>query len=361
MPAAVFLLVAMLGASTAVAQSNLPTLTSTGNVAIPTGSSAAATSGTTSGSSATASGSSTGDAATASLPALSSDSSSASNTKPTANLPALSTSLPALTGFPTLPGGFNYPSPTVPPSANAPYLRKSNLPQDTVFIIVGAVIAFAALVILAWRVAVAWSINRSVRNTAIAGYGHMGDSKGGRRKSSGLGPYGGAPMGSAMSLEKLGTGSRNGTSNSKSQTPNPSLFFSPTAGAGTHTYNSNRTSSYLPSGYYNAGTAAPGGGTGMTTIGGGGDRGSKLRPQSGPLVTARAVDPTPPESPDFRPSTGGASIGDSRSSLNLAPSRSRTPSTYLEDMMSNGASSVPRHGYPESRGNLGRDRDIRRY
>jgi hypothetical protein len=215
--------------------------------------------------------------------------------------------------------------------------------------------------ILAWRVLVAWSINRSVRNTATAGYNHMGDVKGGRRKSSGLGPYGGAPMGSAMSLEKIGPGSRHGTSNSKSQTPNPSLFFSPTAGAGTHTYNSNRASSYLPSGYYNAGTAAPGGGTGMTTIGGGGDRGSRLRPQSGPLVTARAIDPSPPESPDMRPSTGGASIGDSRSSLNLARTGDRTPSTYLDDLMSSGVPSAPRHGYAGSRGSLGRDHDIRRY
>src|SRR5205085_6297190 len=146
-------------------------------------------------------------------------------------LPALSTSLPALTGLPTLPGGFNYPPPTVPPTANAPYRQKSNLPQDTVFIIVGAVIAFTALIILAWRILVAWSINRSVRKTAS----HMGDSKGRRRKSSGLGPYGGAPRGSSMSLEKLGPGSRHGTSNSRNQTPDSSLFFSPTAGAGTHT------------------------------------------------------------------------------------------------------------------------------
>ena len=366
MPASVLLLLAVLGTSTVVAQSDLPTLSSTGNVAIPTASSATATSATSSGassdSSATKSRSSTGDATTtASLPALSSDSSSASSNETTTDLSALSTSLPGLTGFPTLPGGYNYPAPTVPPTQYAPYLQKSNLPQDTVFIIVGSVIAFAAFVILAWRVLVAWSINRSVRNTANAGYRHMGDLKGGRRKSSGLGPYGGAALGSAMSLEKLGTGSRHGTANSKSQPPNPGLFFSPTAGTGTHTYNSNRASSYLPSGYYNAGTAAPGGGTGMTTIGGGGDRGSKLRPQSGPLVTARSVDTSPPESPEMRPSTGGASIGESGSSLNLAPTGGRTPSTYLDDLMNNGVPSVPRHGYAGSKGSVGRDRDFRRY
>src|SRR2546421_5425598 len=221
-PAAVFLLVAILGTSTALAQSDLPTLSSTGNEAIPTASSAAATSeassgssgssgsSRSSGSSATDSGSSTTDATTtASLPLLSSDASSASNTESTANLPSLSTSLPGLTGFPTLPGGYNYPPPTVPPIANAPYLRTSNLPQDTVFIVVGAVIAFAALMILGWRILVAWSINRSVRNTSPTGYAHMGD--GGRRKSSGLEPNGGAPMGSAMSLENLGTGSKHGT------------------------------------------------------------------------------------------------------------------------------------------------------
>lgn len=168
-------------------------------------------------------------------------------------------------------------------------------------------------------------------------------------------------MGSSMSLEKLGPGSRHGTSNSRSQTPDSSLFFSPTAGAGTHTYNSNRASTYLPSGYYNAGTAAPGGGTGMTTIGGGGDRGSKMRSPSGQPITARALNPSPPESPGTRPSTGGASIGDSRSTINLVPMNDRTPSSYLDDLMSNRFSSIPEHGYAENKGTFGRDRDIRRY
>jgi hypothetical protein len=362
MPTTILLLAAILGTSAVVAQSNLPTLSSTGNVAIPTASSgtanSAASSGTSAGS-ATDSGSSTGGVTTtASLPALSSGSSAASDTGITSGLPGLSTSLPALTGLPTLPGGYNYPAPTVPPMANAPYLQTSKLPQDTVFIIVGAVIAFAAFIILAWRILVAWSINRSVRKAAAASYNHMGDLKGGRMKSSGLGPYGGAPLGSSMSLEKLGTGSRHGTSNSRAPTPNPGLFFSPTAGAGTHTYNSNRASSYLPSGYYNAGTAAPGGATGMTTIGGGGDRGSKLRPQSGAFVTARAVDPSPPESPDGRPSTGGASIGDSRSSVHLGLTGDRTPSAYLDDLMNNGVPSASRNGYA---GSVGRDRDVRRH
>lgn len=362
LPPAVLLLVAILSTSTAVAQSDLPTLSSTGNVAIPTASSAAGTSAASSGASGTDSGSNTGGAATtASLPALSSDSGSASSTGTTADLPGLSTSLPVLTGLPTLPGGYNYPSPTVPPTANAPYLHQSNLPQDLVFIVVGAVIAFAAFVILAWRALVAWSINRSVRNAATASYSHTGDLKGEWRKPSGLGPYGGAPMGSVMSLEKLGTGSKHGTSNSKSQAPNPSLFFSPTAGTGTHTYNGNRASTYLPSGYYNAGTAAPAGGTGMTTIGGGGDRGSKLRSQSGAPVTARVSDPSPPESPDFRPSTGGASIGDSKSSVHLSLSRNRTPSLYLEDLMNSGVPPGSRHGHTGSRGSSGRDRDVRRY
>jgi hypothetical protein len=213
-----------------------------------------------------------------------------------------------------------------------------------------------AFVILAWRILVAWSINRSVRKAAAASYSQIGDLKGGRRSSSGLGPYGGAPLGSSMSLEKLGTGSRHGTANTKSQTPNTSLFFSPTAGAGTHTYNSNRASSYLPSGYYNAGTAAPGGTTGMTTIGGSGDRASKLRPQSGAVMTARTVDPSPPESPDGRPSSGGASIGDSRSSIQQV----RTPSTYLDDLMSNGVRSVSRQGNVGNAGSLSWDREVRR-
>jgi hypothetical protein len=211
-------------------------------------------------------------------------------------------------------------------------MQHSNLPEGTVFIAVGAALGFLALVIIAWRGLVAWSINRSVRRSATKGYSAVGDSsydnKGDKRKS---GLYSSAaPIGSTMSLEKL---VRTGTAGSKGPRDS-NLFFSPTAGAGMHSPG-NRNSGYLPSGYYAATTAAPGGGTGMTTLGEPGDRGSKLRPHSGIYAATRHVDPSPPDSPDVRPSTAGLSTRDSRSSLNLSTTTgNRAPSTYLDDLMS---------------------------
>jgi hypothetical protein len=78
-------------------------------------------------------------------------------------------------------------------------------------------------------------------------------------------------------------------------------------------------------------------------------------------MTARAVDPSPPDSPDGRPSTGGASIGDSRSSLQVGPTGDRTPSTYLDELMSNGVRSVSRQGNVGNAGSVGWDREGRRY
>ena len=248
-----------------------------------------------------------------------------------------------LSGLPTLAGVFSYPPPSVPPIAKAPYMQHSNLPEGTVFIAVGAALGFFAVVIIAWRILVAWSINRSVRRSATKGYAPMGETtydKGERRKSTLYSTV--APAGSTMSLEKL-VSTRAGTSISKTPRENSSLFFSPTAGAGMHSA-SNRNSGYLPSGYYASSTAAPGGGTGMTTLGGGGDRGSKLRPHSGVYSTTRHMDPSPPDSPDVRPSTAGLSTAGSRSSLNLSTTTgTRAPSTYLDDLMST-PPPLPQHG-----------------
>ncbi|KAJ9623750.1 hypothetical protein H2204_011152 [Knufia peltigerae] len=71
--------------------------------------------------------------------------------------------------LPTLPGGFNYPPPTVPPKAGAPYLESSNLPDNFVFIVVGAVLGFVLFLIIAWRVVMSWSINRAFRRDAKNG------------------------------------------------------------------------------------------------------------------------------------------------------------------------------------------------
>ena len=68
--------------------------------------------------------------------------------------------------LPTLPGGYNYPPPTVPPKAGAPYLAESQLPENFVFIVVGAAMGFVAFLIVAWRLVMSWSINRSFKRDA---------------------------------------------------------------------------------------------------------------------------------------------------------------------------------------------------
>lgn len=102
-----------------------------------------------------------------------------------------------------------------------------------------------------------------------------------------------------------------------------------------------RGSGYLPAGYYAAGNSAPGGGMGMTHIGGGG---SGLGNANHRYSRARSMGPSPPRSPSLppsqgndgglgRPSTAGLSMHASNSSLNLsAPPQGRAPSAYLEEL-----------------------------
>ncbi len=225
-------------------------------------------------------------------------------------------------------------------------MQKSNLPEGTVFICVGAALGFIALVVLAWRGLVAWSLHRSVRRAAIAQsskYG--GETKKGRYKPPPSQFYSTGP-GSTLSLDHLAS-SRGG---SKTNTPSRgSLFFSPTAGAGMQTPG-NRGSGYLPAGYYAAGNAAAGGGTGMTHLGGGNPTSlGTLRPKSPRYSRAQSVGPSPPISPGLspnrsgeaaygRPSTAGLSTQASTSTLNLsAPPQGRAPSAYLEDLFENHA------------------------
>jgi hypothetical protein len=359
-PSALFLLAAfaIIAISRAAAQ-DLPTLTVSTNNAIPTASgpttdsasSAEPTQTTSESQSDSQSDTATEDTASNTLPALTSFTGSSVET--TGTPPSLSTTsdsvgLPRLTDLPTLSGAYNYPAPSVPPTSKAPYMQHSNLPEGTVFIAVGSALGFFAAVIIAWRGLVAWSINRSVRRSATKGYSAVGESsydKSDRRKS---GLYSSvAPAGSTISLEKLVPTNRVGTAGSNAPQDNTNLFFSPTLGAGMHTPGS-RNSGYLPSGYYASTTAAPGGGTGMTTLGGPGDRGSKLRPHSGVYSSPRHLDPSPPDSPDVRPSTAGLSTAGSRSSLNLSTTTAnRAPSTYLDDLMS--APPIPQHGHVSGR------------
>lgn len=127
-------------------------------------------------------------------------------------------------------------------------MQRTSLPENFVFIIVGAVIAFVALVIIGWRVLTSWSINRRFRRhegtvgtvSQKASYTQLADFK---QKPSGThGPSGGHDM------KDLGNLPRNFSSV-------PSLFFSPTAEVAQR--NSSRPISrdpssqmHLPAGHY---------------------------------------------------------------------------------------------------------------
>jgi hypothetical protein len=74
--------------------------------------------------------------------------------------------MPTNSALPTLPGGYNYPPPTVPPTAGAPYLATSRLPENFVFIVVGAVLGFILVLVIGWRILMSWSINRSFKRDA---------------------------------------------------------------------------------------------------------------------------------------------------------------------------------------------------
>ncbi|EXJ96247.1 hypothetical protein A1O1_01373 [Capronia coronata CBS 617.96] len=138
--------------------------------------------------------------------------------------------------LPTLPGGFNYPAPTVPPKAGAPYLQTSRLPENFVFIVVGAALGFIALLIFAWRILMTWSINRSFKRDANAGnaggtaaYTPLPDLKKNPAAQSGH---------DMADLSKL----------PRSFSSVPSLFFSPTAEVAKQSQRP--PSQHLPAGHY---------------------------------------------------------------------------------------------------------------
>ncbi|KAL4908135.1 hypothetical protein BDW74DRAFT_146911 [Aspergillus multicolor] len=240
---------------------------------------------------------------------------------------------------------------TVPPTDDAPYMQKSTAPEGTVFIAVGAVLGAIGLSILAWRGIVAWSVNRSVRRAAIM---HSSENKGllgGKRKKKRSGRSHSHSQSrhshthhNAVSLEKISGSGNNRHSSyrdsraSKIPTSGSGLFFSPTAGmqnAG------NRGSSYLPAGYYSAGTAAAGLAQNV------GLSAESLPPQargytrtgSGPTPPATPLSPPPPPGMHEVPRYSNSNLRQSyaadgsTSSVNLtSPPVGRTPSAYLEDL-----------------------------
>ena len=348
------LLCFVLLASQIAAQGNLPKLPgSTSVVAATTASDkadstqAAATSkGKATDQSTTDKAAQTSDASTTSVPSAT----SAKSAKASSTDPLGVSSLPKLAQD-------DYPAPTVPPTAGAPFMQKSTLPDGTVFICVGAALGFVGFLVLAWRGLVAWSLHRSVKKAAMAQsakYARIGDPRAapGKKKKN---PYFNAGAGSTLSLDQLGALGAGGKNGPKHQSGHGSLFFSPTAGGGMQSQN-NRGSGYLPAGYYASGNQAPGGGQGMSHVGGGGGGIglSNLGPQNHRYSRTRSIGPSPPGSPSLPPSRGresthggrlstaGLTMHASNSSLNLSPApQARAPSAFLDDLFENHPPGTP--------------------
>jgi len=281
-----------------------------------------------------------------------------------------------LTALPSI-AGVGIPSIGVPDTAGAAFMQKSDLPDGTVFICVGAVLAFLGAAVLAWRGLVAWSLHRSVKRAAMAQ--NLADLKAmsavpGKKR----GMYNVVGASSTMSLDHLAAAPTGTSKPPKPFASNPtgtppkstsSLFFSPTAGgsAGLRDSTVNRSSNYLPAGYYAAGNAQPASGSPMTHVGGHnahlsahslatpGNRFSTrsgISPPTSPsLPPSRGYDRAPPSrdglslynrnsvatlsAPNGRGVYGQEHGNPSQSSLNVpggATTGGRAPSAYLEDL-----------------------------
>lgn len=383
--------VLLLFATATNAATNLPNLStaSQSDGTATSGSAKATSTGNTK--SAAAKITATSDSGSSAAPSTAAGSSNSASTVVVTSAPDLSSttslSIFHLTGLPTIAGALN-PTVGVPDTANAPFMQKSNLPDGTVFICVGAALGFMGAAILAWRGLVAWSLHRSVKRAALAQ--NLADSKsllhgpGGHR-----GLYTTVGASSTMSLDRLSAAPpkpfpSNGGNGAGGTPPKPapsasSLFFSPTAGSGLHA-STNRPSSYLPPGYYASGSAQPAAGAQMTHVGGSGAPPSLLGlggPASAGYQRTRSMGISPPGSPGLPPSRGNpferpppsrgesSSVGYTRSSVagtvggggsgggsgmyghgvgsssNLslpgasAVAGGRAPSAYLEDLFEN--------------------------
>lgn len=154
---------------------------------------------------------------------------------------------PKLTDLPTLSGYYSYPPPSVPPTTDAPYMQRTNLPENFVFIVVGACIAFVALLIIAWHIGTSWSINRRFRRHEGTGASAIGKASYTALNDTKHKPQ--AP--SSHEMRDVGSLPANFSSV-------PSLFFSPTAEVARHSGRppSSRDASYghLPAGHYRDGS-----------------------------------------------------------------------------------------------------------
>jgi hypothetical protein len=311
---------------------------------------------------------SSSSSATSTKDASTTDSSSSATSTGASKTTSSGTIVAGPTDLPTIAGA-GIPTMVVPYTANAPFMQHSTLPQGTVFIVVGAVLAFLGACVLFWRALVAWSINRSVKQAAIASIAGNDKSKTWGGSSSGYNPVKGnlyKDAGSNMSLEALNAaGKPLKPDSSRKQPPPDGLFFSPTAHHRMSDANlassrpvsqvmmGNRSSTYLPAGYYANSAAQAGGGAGATTIGG----------NLAPYARNSTYENSPPTTPGHnnnsrnsylrassRDGLGGtrnyyldpsARPGHTSASYSTQPQSndglpgSRAPSAYLEDLFDN--------------------------
>ncbi|PSK43725.1 hypothetical protein B9Z65_7239 [Elsinoe australis] len=270
-----------------------------------------------------------------------------------------------LSGAPTLQG-VGIPTMIVPYTANAPFMQKSNLPEGTVFIAVGAVLAFLGFCVIAWRGLVAWSINRSVKRAAMASIMASETKNPGGWASNPFKPAGGfyhqAPGGSTLDLHDKTD--RRASRNPVAPNTASGLFFSPTASTNATTNipmtglppQNNRSSTFLPAGYYASPSSQLGSGASQTTIGGAGQgspslaarRTSLNRPMSNMQLAPPSRDGAGNRLSSGRPVSNVSYGGNahlhpqhSASSLQVGTGHgedlpgSRAPSAYLEDLFEN--------------------------
>ncbi|KAI0119222.1 hypothetical protein F4814DRAFT_232640 [Daldinia grandis] len=233
--------------------------------------------------------------------------------------------------LPTIPGGYSYPAPSVPPTKNAPFMQPSNVPEGTVFIAVGAILGAFGVAVLIWRAVVACLLHRSVKKAALAQQ-LANDKATFPPQPPPFYKYTDQVSSASLGNGGSGRGVRRTTRGPiPSQTPSQSnLFFSPTAPT---TSSGNRESRFLPSGFYAAGTGSPQGHGHNISL-------TNLRPDS--HGHPRPLGHTPPDSPSLAPRGALAQRNMSASSLNLnRPPSGRAPSAFLEDLLDDPKNQFP--------------------
>lgn len=315
------------------ASTDLPNLSTAQN---PTGTGSAASTATSTTGSGTTSAATTGSSSASKVSITGSGSAASSGSVPTITGTSATTDA-ALTGLPTLTGAVVAFTVTVPNLSSAPFMQTSNLPDGTVFIVVGAILGFLALCVLLWRGLVNWTLRRSVKNAARLQ--NLDDKKElFRTPAPPAAFYTYSDRESTASLGQIVNKNRKshrpGTSGAGASTSN--LFFSPSAGPAGANLPGNRGSSYLPSGYYAAGASTVNNGQRDVHLGGTHAHGismSSLRPESQGYGRARGLDHSPPDSPGFSAQSRHMA---SSSTLNLNEAYApgvRAPSAYLEDLI----------------------------